>query len=70
MTRCEYTELWCGDAASVAGGGAPVGEGVGKVRYQRGDFGGVGSFDWARFLPQDRVAELEDGSNRHSRLGG
>ncbi len=57
----EDAELGGGDAASVAGGGAPVGESVGEILDQRGDFGGARVRDWERFLSQDWIAELEDG---------
>ena len=65
MTRCRDAELGSGDAASVAGFGAPVGERVGEIVDQVVDFGRGGVVHWEGFLPQERVAELEDGADGH-----
>ncbi|MFZ1158450.1 MAG: hypothetical protein WAO10_11765 [Candidatus Sulfotelmatobacter sp.] len=65
----EDAELGGGDAASVAGGGAPVGQGVGEVLDKGGDFGGGGICDCEGFLAEDGVAELEDGAERHGISG-
>jgi hypothetical protein len=60
-----YAELGSGDAASVASDGAPVGEGVGEIADEVADFGSRGVFHWSGLLPQERVAELEDGPDGH-----
>src|SRR5579863_4078965 len=49
----QHAELWSGDAASVAGFGAPVGEGVGEVLNQSADFARCGVLDGDRFLPEN-----------------
>jgi len=50
-----HTELGSGDATSVAGGRAPVGERVGEIFHKSSDFGSGGIFNRQRDL-----AELDD----------
>ena len=62
----QHPELRSSDAASVAGGRAPVGECVGEILYQSSGFGSGGILNRQGDFAQLRVAKLEDGAEWHS----
>src|SRR5258706_16000564 len=60
-----HSKLRSGDASAVSSGGAPVRERVGEVGDESGNIWRARILNRHRNFPQARVAELEDGLDRH-----
>ena len=58
-------QLRGGDASAIARGGAPVSERIGKVFDESSDLGSGRILNPQGDLSQARIAELEDGLDRH-----
>jgi hypothetical protein len=61
----QLAELGSRDAAAVAGNGTPVRKSIGEMLNQNAGFVRRRVFHSYGLLPQERVAELQDGADWH-----